>query len=354
MKSFTKLLKSCAEFELTLLNSKTMINSNYQLKRKTAILSLLIGFTMLIAKFAAYLITGSAAIFSDAAESVVHILATGMALFSIILSNKPADESHPYGHNKVEYFSAGIEGFLIFTAAIAIIYSAVSDIIKGPELQKMDIGAIIIFLASVVNMLLGFYLVRIGKKTNSITLIADGKHVLTDSYTSAGVIVGVLLVIFTDIKILDPLFAIAVALNIIYTGYKLIRESVGGLMNETNQEVLNKITNVLAKHKKDYWIDIHELRYWQSGDRIFIDFHLILPYYFTIQKSHTEENEIEKIVNDEFEGSQIKIHFDYCVSDLCRFCSYGECTVRSFAHDQTFKWNYKKLIGKPIYMINKN
>ncbi len=325
----------------------------YKLKRKTATLSLIVGVSMFVAKIGAYLLTGSAAIFSDAAESIVHILATSMALFSIILSNKPADESHPYGHNKVEYFSAGIEGFLIFTAAVVIIYSAISDILKGPELQKLDTGAIIIFCAALINMGLGFYLIKIGKETNSITLIADGKHVLTDSYTSAGVIVGVLFVLFTGYKIFDPLFAIAVALNIIYTGYKLIRESIGGLMNEVNHEVLNKIANTLARNKKDYWIDVHELRYWQSGDRIFLDFHLILPYYFTIQKSHAEENEIEKIIQSEFDGSQIKIHFDYCISDLCKFCGFQECQVRVFPNEKKFEWNVKKLTGKPIYLAEK-
>lgn len=314
----------------------------------------MVGFSMFVAKFGAYLLTGSAAIFSDAAESVVHILATGMALFSIILSNKPPDESHPYGHNKVEYFSAGVEGFLIFTAAVVIIYSAISDIIKGPELKKLDTGAIIIFLAALINMFLGFYLVRIGKKTNSITLIADGKHVLTDSYTSAGVIVGVLLVIFTGYKLFDPIFAIAVGLNIIYTGFKLIKESVGGLMNEANQDVLNKIANVLTKNKRDYWIDIHELRYWQSGDRIFLDFHLILPYYFTIQKSHKEENEIEEIFQNEFDGSQLKIHFDFCVHELCKYCNYTQCTVRSFPKETNFEWDVKKLSGRPIYLIRKS
>jgi cation diffusion facilitator family transporter len=326
---------------------------SYNLKRKTALLSLMVGFSMFIAKIGAYFLTGSAAIFSDAAESVVHIMATGMALFSIILSNKPPDESHPYGHNKVEYFSAGVEGFLIFTAAVVIIYSAVSDIIKGPELEKLDTGAIIIFFAALINMFLGFYLVRIGKKTNSITLIADGKHVLTDSYTSAGVIVGVLLVIFTGYKLFDPIFAIAVGLNIIYTGFKLIRESVGGLMNEANQDVLKKIAAVLTKNKRDYWIDIHELRYWQSGDRIFLDFHLILPYYFDIQQTHKEENEIEEIIQNEFEGSQLKIHFDFCVPELCKYCNYAQCKVRAFQKNTNFDWDVKKLIGKPIYLIGK-
>jgi cation diffusion facilitator family transporter len=243
---------------------------------------------------------------------------------------------------------------LIFTAAVVIIYSAVLDIIRGPQLQKLDTGAIIIFSAALINLLLGYYLIKIGKQTNSLTLIADGKHVLTDSYTSGGVIIGVLILILTGYKILDPLFAIAVALNIIYTGYKLIRESVGGLMNESNQIVIEKLTNLLVNYKKDYWIDIHELRYWQSGDRIFLDFHLILPYYFNIQQSHREENEIEKIIQDEFDGSQIKIHFDHCVTELCKYCAYEKCTVRASKYSDAFKWNAKKLTGKPIYMTKIN
>lgn len=328
-----------------------MSSDIYLLKRKTAVLSLVVGISMFIAKMGAYFLTGSTAIFSDAAESIVHILATGMALFSIILSNKPADESHPYGHNKVEYFSAGIEGILILTAAMVIIYSAVVEIIRGPKLEKLDIGAIIIFLAALVNMILGLYLIKIGKKTNSITLIADGKHVLTDSYTSAGVMVGVFLVILTGYKLLDPIFAIAVALNIIYTGSKLIRESVGGLMDESNQEVVNKISEIIIKNKKDYWIDIHELRYWPSGNRIFLDFHLILPYYFTIRQSHTEENQIGEIIKKKFKDSQIKIHFDYCKPpDVCQFCNYQICKVREDEFKVKFDWTAEKLTGKPIYL----
>lgn len=328
-----------------------MSNTTYILKRKTALLSLLVGVTMLFSKFAAYFITGSTAIFSDAIESVVHIMATGMALFSIILSNKPADESHPYGHNKVEYFSAGIEGFLIFTAAIVIVYSSIYDLINGPQLDKLDIGALIIFIASIINLLLGFYLIRIGKQTNSLTLIADGKHVLTDSYTSAGVIIGILIVLFTGYELIDPLIGIIIGLNIIFTGYKLMRESVGGLMNESNRQIVEKLAEILSSNKKDYWIDIHEMRYWQSGDRIFLDFHLILPYYFTIQQSHKEENDIEAIIRQTFTDSQIKIHFDFCVSDLCKFCSYSICSVRTHPKDHDFIWDTEKLSGLPVYRM---
>lgn len=321
------------------------------LRKKAAYISLAVGIGMFITKMTAFFITGSVAIFSDAAESVVHVAATGMALFSIILSSKPADKTHLYGHGNVEYFSAGVEGFLILLAAGVIIFTAIGDIIAGPTLESLSVGVIFISAAGIVNLGLGFYLVRTGKKTNSITLVADGKHVLTDAYTSIGVLVGVILVMITGYVLLDPILAIIVALNIVFTGYKLIRESVGGLMLETNPEMLKKISDKLISMKKEYWIDIHELRYWQSGDRTFIDFHLILPYYFTIEQSHKEEKMIDEELENAFPNSQIKIHFDYCVPELCKFCGYEICKVRTEEKKINFEWNVEKSAGKAVYKI---
>lgn len=327
------------------------MTNNISIKKRAAYISLAIGILMFISKMGAYLITGSAAIFSDASESVVHVLATSMALYSIILSSKPADESHLYGHGNIEYFSAGIEGFLILTAAIFIIYTSINDIIFGSHLKQLNIGVIVISAAGAINLFLGNYLVKTGKRTNSLTLIADGKHVLTDSYTSIGVIIGIVLVIITGFQMFDPLFAIAVALNILFTGYKLIRESIGGLMKETDPELLDKITSELTRLKEDYWIDIHELRFWRSGDAIYADFHLILPHYFTIQQSHTEENVIEEKMHTLFPDMQIKIHFDYCRPELCKYCAYEKCKVRGEPKRISFEFNTAKITGKPIYQI---
>jgi cation diffusion facilitator family transporter len=324
-----------------------------RLRKKAAIISLVVGLGMFVAKIGAYFLTGSAAIFSDAAESVVHVLATSMALYSIILSSKPADESHLYGHGNIEFFSAGIEGFLIIVAAFVIIYAAMHDIIVGTELKSLNIGVIVISGAGLINLALGYYLVRTGKKTNSLTLVADGRHVLTDAATSIGIIVGISIVIITGITIFDPLVAIFVALNIVYTGFKLIRESVGGLMLETDPKVLDKLAGILIPIKKDFWIDIHELRYWRSGDRFFMDFHLIFPYYFTIQESHKEEKRIDAELEKDFPNSQIKIHFDYCNTELCKFCGYEKCTVRKEAKSRSFEWNTEKLVGNAVYKIVK-
>lgn len=320
----------------------------FNTNKRAAIISMVVGLIMFAAKISAYIITGSSAIFSDAAESVVHIFATGMALFSIILSHKPADESHFYGHGNVEYFSAGIEGFLIIVAAVVIIFESARDLILGVELQKMDVGLYVITAAGIINMILGLFLIRTGKKTGSLTLVADGKHVLTDSYTSIGVMIGIILVIFTGIQIIDPIFAIFVATNILVTGYKLIRQSIGGLMNETDVSILKKITHKLLSIRKEYWIDLHQLRFWTSGDRIFIDFHLIVPFYFTVKQSHDEEDFIKSELQKEFSNADLKIHFDYCWDELCKLCQYQTCPHRKESLSRKIDWNKEKLIGGTV------
>ncbi len=303
---------------------------------------------MFIAKMGAYYITGSAAIFSDAIESVVHILATSMALYSVFLSAKPADSSHLYGHSNIEYFSAGIEGLLIIFAALSIIYFSVFDIIHGQSLQQLDIGLIIVSAAGFINLFLGLFLIKRGKSTNSFTLIADGKHVLTDSYTSIGVMIGILLVMITGITLLDPIFAIGVAINILFTGYNLMREAVAGLMHETDQNLLSKISNNLKENKNSFWIDLHELRFWKSGEHVFIDFHLTIPFYYTIAQSHSEETRINSEIKKIIPTSQIKIHFDNCTFELCKYCEIIDCDKRDEAKRLTVNWDTAKMIGHPL------
>jgi cation diffusion facilitator family transporter len=327
----------------------TKTDLNFSLKKNAAWLSLLVGLLMFISKISAYLLTGSTAIFSDAAESVVHVAATSIALYSIYLSAKPADADHLYGHGNIEYFSAGLEGLLIIIAAVTIIFSSVNDLIFGVETSSLDTGTIIIAFASFINLWLGFYLIKKGKTTNSLILIADGKHVLTDSFTSFGVVFGLILVLITDIKIIDPIVAIFVAANILFTGYKLIRESIGGLMHETDKEMLNLIVSKLNSIKKEYWIDIHHLRFWKSGDRVFIDFHLILPHYLTVKESHLEEEYIETNLKDIIKECSIRIHSDYCKDEVCKFCGYMDCKVRKEERKINFDWNQERMLGDPIY-----
>lgn len=318
------------------------------LKIKTAQISLFVGLFIFLIKIVAYFITNSSAIFSDAAESVVHILATGMVLYSIIISSRPPDESHFYGHGNVEYFSAGIEGLLIVTAAITIIYFAVSGIILGSKPNELGIGTSLIAISGIVNLILGYYIITKGKQTNSLALVADGKHILTDSITSLGVVIGLFLVLLTDIYLLDPIIAIIIAINIIFTGYKLIRESISGLMMETDNYLLDLIAQSINSIRKDYHIDIYQLRFWKSADNVFIDFHLTLPYFFNIKQSHKIEKELSEKLSHDIRNSQIRTHFDYCEPILCKYCNFGECEVRKTEFSHYINWDIQKLINEPI------
>ncbi len=325
---------------------------NKKLKLKAAKISLVVGATLLAVKFAAYFITDSTAIFSDAAESVINVVASMVALYSVVLSSKPADKDHPYGHGNIEYFSAGFEGFLIALAGIVIIYTSIEKIIAGAQPSKLGVGVILIGVASIINLFLAIYLIKNGKKTDSLALIADGKHIMTDVFTSGGIIIGLVVVMLTDVYVLDPIIAILVAINIFFTGSKLVRESFGGLMNEVEPETLTKITKILIDIRRPYWIDLHELRFWRSASRTFIDFHLVLPYYFSIKRAHDSDDLISDKIKEVLPDSQIKIHLDYCGEELCQFCEYQECNIRVAELRKEYKWDQERLTGPGLRKLN--
>lgn len=327
-----------------------------RLKKKAASISLIISFLLFFGKVSAYFITGSASVLSDALESIVNIAAAAFALYSLILTNKPADKEHPYGHGKVEFFSAGFEGALIIIAAFAIIAYAVKVIINPRDISSLDTGAIIITAASIINLLLGLYLIRTGRKTKSLILIADGKHVMTDSITSFGAVAALILVLVTGIKLFDPVVAIILALNILWTGKHLVRESIGGLMNETDDKIISAIADGLEEKRKNFpdWIDVHRLRYWKSGDKYMVDFHLIVPYYKSVSESHETVDLLEHEVIDALKTKQVEslIHLDPCNPRCCYICSMPECPVRKEPRSKYIKWEGKIITELPTYDID--
>lgn len=321
-------------------------------RRRAALISLLIGILMFVMKTGAYFITNSAAILSDAMESVVHVIATSVAFYSILLIARPADPKHPYGYGKAEYFSAGVEGSLIVIAAIAICYEAVQDLILGSRLKSLDVGAWFTGAAGAINLALGFFLIRTGKTTKSLVLVADGKHVLTDSYTSIGVLIGVILVQITGVTVLDPLFAIAVALNIILTGYKLVAESVRGLMNTADQETLDRTVAVLnrIRIRMPDVIDVHRLRAWRAGEKRFIDFHLMLPYYLRLKRVHEIQDELYAEIRREFDGqAEIMVHLDPCRAAYCPVCREPDCPVRAHEPVELHEFTVAGVQAAPMF-----
>lgn len=259
-------------------------------------LSLGVGICMLVMKMYAYFLTGSSAIFSDAAESVVHNLAVAFALYSQWYSNKPSDRSHLYGHEKIGYFSAGFEGTMIIAAALFIIVDAVHKWYAGLTLVNLTAGLWFTAAATVINALLGGYLVWLGRRQHSIIVEANGHHVLTDSWTSLGVIGGLLLVKFTGWLPFDPLCAIAVALNIIFAGVGLLRRSVAGLMDEADPVFDSAAHAALTEETARHGVTYHELRHRRAGPVTWMEVHLLFPDETQLQEAHRLATSIEEAV----------------------------------------------------------
>jgi cation diffusion facilitator family transporter len=303
---------------------------------------------MLIVKGSAYLLTNSSAIFSDALESVVHLGAIAMAFYSVLVSTRPPDTSHPYGHGKIEFLSAGIEGTLITLAAVGIILEAVHGFVAGKILYELDAGMMLILGASVVNLLLGRFLVQRGEKTRSITLRADGRHILTDSYTSFGVVAGLILVRLTGIGWLDGAVAIVVALSILVTGYRLVRTSVGGLMDESDIATLRNLVGLMNEKRTAEWISIHNLRVMRSGDHLHVDFHLTVPFYWSVDQGHRFQQRVgQDIAGGIPNNSSVMIHVDPCTHEYCLTCRVEPCRERANSFQRDLAWDMQALTGRP-------
>lgn len=257
-------------------------------------LSLAIGFLMLGIKLFAFGITGSVAILSDAAESVVHVVAVSFAAYSLWLSMKPPDPTHHYGHDKITFFSAGFEGAMIVLAAVYIIYVSIHKWLHGLHVENLGKGTLIILAAALINAGLGGYLVWTGKKYQSLILEANGKHVLTDSWTSFGVVAGLGLALRTGWLPLDPLLAILVALNILWTGGNLVRKSVGGLMDEVDPQIALRLRQLLEEMTSQAGVEFHGLRHRNAGSTIWVEFHLLFPKGSSLESAHALATQIEE------------------------------------------------------------
>ena len=313
--------------------------SNLQPQKKAILIALCISIVLMLAKFVAYFITHSNAILTDAAESIVNVLASSFAFYSIYLTTLPKDENHPYGHGKVEFFSAFIEGTLIAIAGVIIVFKSGYDLVYPRPITQLYEGASIIGATGLVNLFVGYYLINTGRKHKSITLEADGKHLLTDAITSAGLVAGIILIKLTEIYWLDSVISIFLGLYIIYNGYKLTRRSVGGLMDESNVDLVAAIIDILQKNRKDPWIDVHNLRAQQYGADLHIDCHITLPYYFDLNRVHQEISEIDKMINGKaHRKTELFIHADPCLPACCNYCRMKECPVRQEAFRAEIEW----------------
>jgi cation diffusion facilitator family transporter len=309
-------------------------------------LALAVAVALMAVKFQAWRLTGSSAILSDALESIINVIAGGFALVSVWVAARPPDEEHPYGHGKIEYFSAGFEGALIVLAAMGIFYTGGRRILHPQPMPHLDTGLWLLCAAALVNGLTGFLLLRVGGRTRSLTLVADGRHLLTDVYTSVGVVAGLLVVKLTGRLWLDGLVACLVGLQILSTGGRLMREAVFGLMDRTDPAIIDRLAAHLNAHRRPYWIDIHELRCRQAGRMTYISLHLILPRDLILEAAHEEAKRLEDLLIAFFDNAaSVVIHMDPCRDVNCVDCLRDPCHLRSAPGRVPAPWTRSLLIG---------
>jgi len=296
---------------------------------RAVVISLAVSVVLLAAKYQAYRLTGSTAILSDALESIVNVVAAVFAIGALIFAGRPADRNHPYGHGKMEFLSAAFEGGLIAFAALVILYEVVQSLIHGVELRSLDLGLAIVLGAGLVNLALGYYLIRAGRRYDSLTLIADGRHVLADFYTSAGIVVGLFLVRITGLAVLDPVVAAVVALNLMWTGVRLIRQAAAGLLDEEDPALLDRLLNVLQPHLSQGVIRVHHLRAISAGRFHHVDAHLVVPEFWSVERSHELAEDLgERVMKELSVEGEMTLHTDPCHRIYCRMCDLDDCPIR--------------------------
>lgn len=279
-------------------------------KLRIAALSIVVGVIVLGLKTGAYLLTGSVALFSDALETTVNIASSIAALAAVWFAAKPADSNHPYGHDKVEYFAAVLVGVMIVLAALSIFREAWIGLTQGESPVYSLPGITMNIVAALINAGWARYLMQYGRKARSPALVADGKHLMTDVVTSVGVLAGVVLVMLTGWKLLDPALAILVGLAVLWSGWELVKESIGGLMDEAaSGEVLEKIRLLISEHGAGA-LEAHDLRTRIAGRSTFIDFHLVVPGDLSVKEAHDICDRIEEAIAEDVPGARITIHVE--------------------------------------------
>ncbi len=315
-------------------------SQNFKIQKYIAIISVVLFFL----KVFAWYLTNSVAILTDALESVVNVIAGFIGLYSLYVSAKPKDKDHPYGHGKAEFISAAIEGVLIASAGVLVIREAFLNLSHPHKIQKLDYGMGLIVVTALINYIAGYICVKTGKKNNSLALIASGKHLIADTYTTIGITIGLAFLYFTKIAWIDSAVAIIFAIVILFTGYKIVRSSVAGMMDEADNELLEKMVQLLNKNRSENWVDLHNLRIIKYGAMIHLDCHLTVPWYFNVHQAHDEIDRLSSLVRTHFGDSvELFVHSDGCLDFSCAICDKNDCNERRHNFKQKVTWTMENI-----------
>ncbi len=303
-------------------------------------LVVVIGLVLFGVKLAAWYLTKSVAIYSDALESIVNIISSFLGLYSLYLTTKPEDNDHPYGHGKVEFLSSGVEGVLILIAGVIILIEAIQNLFEKTEVLSLDYGILLVAISAVVNFLVGYAAIKRGKKNNSIALQSTGKHLITDTYSTLGIIIGLVLIYVSGVYWIDSLVAGIFSFVILYTGFSIIRDSVGGIMDEADEKLILEVVDLLNIERHPNWIDLHNLRIIKYGSKLHFDLHMTLPFYNTVEEAHHEMEQIDKIMNKHY-GDRVElfIHTDPCLEFSCKICTLSSCKFRKNEFVSKIQWD---------------
>lgn len=308
-------------------------------------IALVVSLVLFAIKMVAYLVTNSNAILTDALEGLVNILGAGFGLFSLYYATLPRDKNHPYGHGKIEFISSGFEGVLILIAGGSMIAKAGYSFFFPEEVNINTLGILLVAFAGLINYLMGYSMVKQGEKVNSVQLQAGGKHLISDGYSTVGLLVGLAIVWVTNLDVLDNVLAALLGIIISFAGYKIIRKSISGIMDEADPEQIEKVSAILESKRRPAWVDIHNFRMVRYGAKIHMDAHLTLPWYYTLQESHEEVNKLEQVLDDAFKKDvEANIHTEPCLPKSCEICQLPNCKERKFAFVKRVEWNVNHIL----------
>lgn len=296
-------------------------------------------------KVAAYFLTNSVAVLTDALESTVNVVTGFTGLYSLRLAAKPRDDNHPYGHGKIELISATFEGILILVAGLIIVYESLINLLHPHTVKQLDIGILIIASTAVINYVLGWWCIQTARRAHSVALEASGKHLQSDTWTTIGIVGGLLLLRFTGIAWIDSAVAMVFAVFIIVEGGKIIRKTVAGLTDEADAALLKRLIVALNLQKRDAWIDLHNLRVIKYGSVLHLDAHITVPWYYNVNEAHDEIEALDRLIVREFEQSlEMFVHTDGCVPpSSCRVCPLLECPVRKASFEGRLEWTLENV-----------
>lgn len=303
-----------------------------------------ISVVLLLVKFFAYYATHSVSILTDALESIVNVAAGFIGLYSLYVAAKPRDEDHPYGHGKAEFLSAAVEGTMIGVAGIIILYKAIETLIHPAPLQKIDTGIWLIAITAVINGAVGYYCMQAGKRNQSMALVASGRHLLSDTLSTGGIIIGLLLLYFTGYSWIDGVVAIVFGLIIIWTAYGILRGSIAGIMDEADKKILTRLVQLLNANRAINWVDLHNLRVIKYGSILHVDCHLTVPWYLNVHEAHREIDALASLVRSEFgEYVELFVHSDGCLPFQCAICEKPDCPARKHNFVQKITWTLENI-----------